>query len=85
MQAAHADEHEQLVSHVSPGHALSVRQPPFFLSRDAVNFAALDYLIGLTGKVSTVRELGCSWWNRFVFTTAVTPAHKAIIRGSAFC
>ena len=51
MQAAHVDEHEQLASHVTPGHALSVGQPPFFLSRDAVNFAALDYLVGLTGKV----------------------------------
>ena len=51
MQLAHIDEHEQLASHVTPGHALSVGQPPFFLSRDAVNFASLDYLVGLTGKV----------------------------------
>ena len=51
MQLAHIDEHEQLASHVTPGHALSVGQPLFFLSRDAVNFAALDYLVGLTGKV----------------------------------
>ncbi len=51
MQVAHIDEHEQLASHVSPGHALSIEQSPFFLSRDAVNFAALDCLVGLTGKV----------------------------------
>ena len=51
MQLAHIDEHEQLASHVTPGHALSIGQAPFFLSRDAVNFAALDYLVGLTGKV----------------------------------
>ena len=51
MQPAHIDEHEQLVSHVTPGHALSSGQAPFFLSRDAVNFAALDYLVGFTGKV----------------------------------
>ena len=51
MQADHVDEHEQLASHVTPSHALSSGQSPFFLSRDALNFAALDYLIGLTGKV----------------------------------
>ena len=51
MQSAHIDEHEQLASHVTPGHALSSGQPPFFLSSDAVNFATLDYLVGLTGKV----------------------------------
>lgn len=56
MQLAHIDEHEQLASHVTPGHALSVGQPPFFLSRDAINFASLDYLVGLTGKVR-VRSL----------------------------
>ena len=54
MQSAHIDEHEQLASHVSPGHALSIGLPPFFLSRDAVNFAALDYLVGLTGMVRMV-------------------------------
>ena len=51
LQPAHIDEHKQLASHVTPGHVLSSGQNPFFLSRDAVNFAALDYLVGFTGKV----------------------------------
>ena len=51
MQAAHVDEHAQIARHVTPGLALSSGQPPFFLSRDAINYAALDYLVGLTGKV----------------------------------
>ena len=60
MQVAHIDEHEQLASHVTPGHALSFGQAPFFLSRDAVNFAALDYLVGLAGKVCVCeREIVC--------------------------
>ena len=51
MQADHVDEHEQIASLVTPCHALSHSQPPFFLTSDAVNFAALDYLTGLSGKV----------------------------------
>ena len=77
MQLAHIDEHEQLASHVTPGHALSVGQPLFFLSRDAVNFAALDYLVGLTGKVRvliiiiTIARGGSPWSLLVSYATAL--------------
>ena len=51
MQADHAAEYKSIASHVSPGHALSMRPLPFYFNNDAVNMAALDYLISFMEKV----------------------------------
>lgn len=40
-----------IVTHISPGHAITSTDPPYHLNLDALNFAALDLLVGFTGKV----------------------------------
>jgi len=51
MQPVHKAEHMDIVTHVSPGHAITSTDPPYHLNLDALNFAALDLLVGFTGKV----------------------------------
>ena len=41
MDSSHVDEHAHVAGHMTPGHALQSQDPSFFLSKDAVNFAAL--------------------------------------------
>ena len=57
MQSSRADEHANITSQVTPGHALSGGHLPFYFNKDAVNFAALDYLINFTGKVIAMSSL----------------------------
>lgn len=52
MLAAHKAEHMDIATHVCPGHAITSSDPPYHLNLDALNFAALDLLVGFTGKVS---------------------------------
>ena len=84
MQAAHVDEHEQIASHVAPGHALLSGQPPFFLSRDAVNFAALDYLVGFAGKVGVTIPARCSCYSVLIYQIITLTASYYYILYPAF-
>lgn len=52
MDSSRLDEHAHIASHMIPGHALPSQDPPYFLTREAVDFAALDYLTGFIRKVS---------------------------------
>ena len=56
MQAEHADEYADVASHMTPGHALTLGFPLFYLNNDAVNMAALDYLVNFTEKVSCEKK-----------------------------
>ncbi|XP_064390320.1 cap-specific mRNA (nucleoside-2'-O-)-methyltransferase 2-like [Halichondria panicea] len=54
MDSGHVDEHTHISNHMTPGHALLAQDPPFFLTKDGVNFAALDYMTGIVRKSSEV-------------------------------
>ncbi len=51
------DEHAHLTSHMTPGHALSAMEPPYFLGKDGLDFAALDFLTGFVKKVFVPLQL----------------------------
>lgn len=55
MQSDREDEHTDIASHVTPGLALSAGDQPFYLSVDAVNYAALDHLVHFTSKASVCK------------------------------
>lgn len=57
MDSGHVDEHAHISNHMTPGHALLAQDPPFFLTKDGVNFAALDYMTGIVRKVHLVHSL----------------------------
>ena len=56
MQADRVDEHTHIASHVTPGHALLNGVPQFLFSQDALNYAALDQLVGFTTNVCDTRN-----------------------------
>ncbi len=51
MDASHVDEHTHIANHMTPGHSFLAMEPLFFLGKDGLNFAALDYLTGFVRKV----------------------------------
>ena len=51
LRSTNSEELSHIASHILPGYILSSPSPPFYLGPQAVNYAALDYLIDFTSKV----------------------------------
>ncbi len=51
MRSEHEDELEDVASHLCPGFTLAIRQQPYFLNVDALNYAMIDHLTEFSSKV----------------------------------